>query len=57
MVGADTGHWEGSVAGVLTRHVVDIGQNLARPGREVAQVADRRAHEPQRSLHGSRVTR
>ena len=44
-------------AGVLTCDHVDVGQDLARPGREVAQVADRRAHEPQRSLHGSRVTR
>ena len=44
-------------AGVLTRDQVDVGQDLASPWREVAQVADRRADEPQRSLHGSRVTR
>ena len=40
-------------AGVLAAHDVGRGQRLGRPGREVAEVADRRAdeHEPARCGH------
>ncbi|CAN5732736.1 hypothetical protein BH18ACT17_BH18ACT17_04340 [soil metagenome] len=44
-------------AGVLAGDEVHLPEHLARTRRQIAQVADRGRDEPQRSTHGSRVTR